>query len=221
MNKQELKTKVKENLEFAKEMCERNDENGGVQVMLITDTSKGDKKTGIAAILANEGAVEKRRDIVFDLGVRAGIELLNGSIDSVNAVFMVSEAWFSEGPKDSKAKDMVMPSEDPNKKEAIVSTGMSKDGDTACGMFELKRSFDLENGKLKISFAPIGDEKGKEKDEAFDSPLLRQFWNGVELMEQFDKSLPLVLKNHIKGLSTEKAFAIFSKQLQEFRNKKN
>ena len=95
ITKTQLKLRVKENLKFAKEFYEGSDSESTLATMLVVDTSKGDKKTGVAAILGNEGAVEKRRDIAFDLGVRAGIELSKKEIDSIDAVYMISEAWYS------------------------------------------------------------------------------------------------------------------------------
>ena len=217
ITKTQLKLKVKENLEFAKKMYEKDDGNGGVQVMVVVDTSKDNKNTGTVALLANEEAVKKRRDIVFDLGVRAGIELSNGVIDSIDAVYMLSEAWYSTAPKDTKEVDMPIPSKDPNKKEAIVSTGMSINGDTAIGMFELKRSFDLETGKLKVSFESLGEKETGIGDGEIESPLLQQFWLGAGLVEKFDKTIPPALKEHMRGLSTDKIFAMFSKSINELR----
>lgn len=223
ITKNQLKSRVKENLEFAKEFYEKKENDGeALATMLVVDTSKGGKKAGVAAILGNKGAVEMRRDIAFDLGIKAGIELSKKEIDSIDAVYMISEAWVSTDYGEGKGK-FLAPSEDPNRKEAIVSGGLSSDGISAFRMFELKRSFDLENGKLKISFESLdgmetdGDKK-KEGIEA-ESPLLKMFWTGVELMEKFDETLPPILKEHMKGLTTDKVFSIFSKQINELREK--
>ena len=220
ITKTQLKLRVKENLKFAKEFYEGSDSESTLATMLVVDTSKGDKKTGVAAILGNEGAVEKRRDIAFDLGVRAGIELSKKEIDSIDAVYMISEAWYSTDYGKGKGK-FLAPSEDPNRKEAIVSGGLSRDGANAFSMFELKRSFDMENGKVKVSFEPLDEMKSGDKKGGMESPLLAHFWNGVELMEKFDKTLPAILKNHLNGLSTDKIFDMFSKSINELRKNKN
>lgn len=219
ITKSQLKLRVKENLKFAKDFYEKGDGEDGLAVMMVVDTVKDGKKSGVAAILANEGAVEKRRDIAFDLGVRAGIDLSKGIIDSIDAFFMISEAWYSTAEKDTAMDKMPMPSQDPNKKEAIVSTGMSKEGATAIGMFELKKSFDLDNAKIKVSFEPIGDGPKVVGDGEIESPLLQQFWNGVKLMEKFDETLPPILRDHLKGLTTDKIFDMFSRSINELREK--
>ena len=213
MTKKELSLGVKENLKFAKEHYEKNE--GGLATMFIIESKKDGKGTGLAALLGDNGALEKRMDIIFDLGVRTGIELSRGDIDSIEAVYMVSEAWFSMSDLDDNSLKFKMPSEDPNKKEALVSSGVSQDGSSIFMMFEIKKSIDLDTGRMKVSFVPI-DEANKDGVE-MESPLLQRFWDGVGLMNLFDTTLPTSVRKYFMDLPLEESFQMIIKQINNLR----
>lgn len=220
ITKTKLNLRVKENLKFAKEFYESSKDDSGLPTILAVDTSHKNKKKGLTAIL-DGSALERRREIALELGLMAGIQLFKKEIDSIEAVYMVSEAWFSSDI--SKNKDsFVMPSKDPNRKEAIVSSGLSENGTTAFGIFELKRSVDFSNNTVKVSFHPLEDMKpGKKKgdDVQIASPLLENFWKGVKLVGMFSEDGPESAKKELEDLSTKEIFAIFSRAFNKIINR--
>lgn len=213
MDKETLKKAVKGNLKFVKTHFEESD-GEGFTTMFMVEATKDGKKTGIVAMPGNEGAMENRDKMVFHLGLRAYIEKMKGTLDTIDGIFMMSEAWFSVAAKNSKEwpKDL-MPSKDPNKKEAIISAGLVEDGTSYLEMFELKRSFDLKNSKLQVSFETLSD-MGSSDAEA-KSPLLERFWDGVKLMKHMESEMPETIKATVDKLTSEKFFEIVLKQLDQ------
>jgi len=216
MTKDDLKVGVIENLDFAKGFYEDASAAGqGLSTMFITSTSKNGKRNGVAALIGDKGALENRRDISFDLGIRAGIELAHGDIDSIDAIYMISEAWFSTAMTKGES-NFTRPSEDLNRKEAIISVGVSQEGDKFLEIFEIKKTFDMEKGKIQVEFNSLNNEM---PNSTVDSPLLDCFWDGVKLLASFQEKLPKEFEDIFKKLPVDVLFTRFISQINEIRKK--
>ena len=228
-NENEMNYIMETNLDFAQK-CYLSE--GGFQTMFVANYTKNKNVTTSLSVLGDEEAVNNRFFIVFNMGVMAGIQLMKKEIDSVESIFTMSEAWIStQGDKDDvKTKKYLLPSEDPNRKEALVSSGMSKDGESVFGVFEIKKSFDENSGKIDVEFDSLEDPgkkagtKNKNKEDKKDgetkSPLLEEFWKGLELMVNFEKTIPKELIKLMDEATTEEIFSMFSSQLSTLRNEK-
>ena len=164
-------------------------------------------------------AMENRREVVFSLGLRTGIEKFRGDVDSINAIMMMSEAWVSlPGNKDK----YVPPSLDPNKREAIISTGLTEDGENSFEVFELKRVLDLESGRTKIefgSFEKFEKIKNEEKEIESESPLLKRFWDGVGLIDHLIGNMPENMKPMVKKVPLDTFVNMIMRQISELNKK--
>ena len=222
--KEQLKNQVKENLEFLKVNYEDSDEPG-FNSMFVVKAKKDGIFVNIVAMPENEEALNHRDQMMFDLGVRTHIGKMKKTIDSIDAIFMMSEAWFSEAKDSTDWSKQLRPSQDPNKKEAIISAGLSRDGESYLEMFELKRSFNQDTSKLQIEFANL---KGVgEEDMKAESPLLKRFWAGVKMMEEMETEMPKRIKEIFKELTPDEIFEIIIRQIkkaeemcEEFTNNK-
>ena len=219
MTKEELKKSVNSNMSFVKDFYETSDSQF-FETMFIIDTTKDKKNRGMVAMVGgNDVAMENRREVVFSLGLRTGIEKFRGDVDSINAIMMMSEAWVSlPGNKDK----YVRPSLDPNKKEAIVSTGLTEDGENSFEVFELKRVLDLESGRTKIEFGSLEKFekiKNEEKEIESESPLLKRFWDGVGLIDHLIGNMPENMKPMVKKVPLDTFVNMIMRQISELNKK--
>jgi hypothetical protein len=220
MTKDELKQSVERNLRFAREFFDMNGDDG-LAPMFIVESTRGGRVGAMVAIAPGELALENKFDRLFDLGVLASLQRFRGDVDTVNAIFMMSEAWISIADKkdgtEVKATDFIQPSQDPKRREGLISAAMSRDGNTAFDMFEIKRSIDLDNGRIIVNFLPFEEEVAPKEAIKADSPLLESFWKGVEMMDTFVTTLPAELEKYVKEMPVEEMFLKLVKQLEEFR----
>lgn len=221
MTKSELKKSVEKNLDYVKEYYKKNQ---FFSTMLVIDSLKGKTQRGMVVVMGNEAAMDNRTKVVFDLGIRTAIEKFRGDIDSIEAIFMMSEVWTSAPVKKGETYTYGRPSLDPQRKEAIISTGLSKDGQNAFSIFEMKRSLNLKDDTMNIEFIPFSSiEKEEKKVDSIEveSPLLKRFWDGVELMEMMFKEMPKELEDHAKSLSVDSFLNMIIRQIDEVKNKKH
>ena len=221
IDEKELRKNIEKNLGMAKSMYEKTNSKGFPPAFII-DVTRNGKRGEVVAIMGDNGIVDNRFDVSFDLGVRYGIELFLKKIDSINAVFMIFESWFNTAPKGNGAKEkMIQPSKDPNKKEGIVSAGLTKEGVSAIEMYELKKTFDIQSGKIKVEFKPaFEDDKKKDDKIEAESPLLKRFWEGVDFMTEFSSKVPPDMTHLFQRMSVDKMFDIFKNHIESIRNKK-
>jgi hypothetical protein len=216
MTKEELNKVVETNLDFAR-VAYSDPKSDGLSTMLIIKIVKNSEESNIVAVFGDNESLEQRWKTVFDLGVRINLEKFRGEIDSVEGIFMLTEAWMSminKNDPQAKVKINRMPSQDPNKIEAIVSAGSSRDGLAGVRTYEIRKSFDIVNSEIKTEFIPM-DKDGPIEAE---TPLLKQFWNGIELMEIFERTLPKELEDHMKKMPVEQAFNLLISQLEKIEN---
>jgi hypothetical protein len=218
MTKEELKKSVNENLDYVKSSYENNQ---GFSTTLVIETLKEKKKHSIAIILHNDAAMENRFKVIFGLGIRTAIQKFRGDVESIEAIYLMSEAWTSIPSKPIKKGQedkMGRPSEDPNRKEAIISTGLSRDGLNAFGIFEIKKSLDIISEKFKVDLVPL-EIGNKKKDIEMESPLLKRFWSGVELTESLFDKMPEDLRVVAKDMPVDPFLNMIMQQLEEANKK--
>lgn len=214
MNKNELTKEVKKNLDFAKK-CYENDQN--FSTMFIIGGNRKGEVARDAIIVGNQAVLENRNKVVFFMGIRAGIEMYKKLRDSVDSIYMISEAWFSTELK-NKGKKLKFdrPSLDPKRKEGIISSGLTRDNKTIVEMYEIKRSMDLKSGKFKVEFQPYGEKENSLKAEA---PLLKHFWEGVNLTEKMFSDFPPVIAKIVEQYTVEKTLGMFINVIEGLRSK--
>ena len=219
MTKEELRKSVSSNMDFVKDYYEKGDSQF-FETMFIIDTTKDKKTRGMVAMIGgSDVAMENRREVAFSLGLRTGIEKFRGDVDSINAIMMMSEAWISLPENKDK---YVRPSLDPNKKEAIISTGLTEDGQSSFEVFELKRVLDLDKGITKIefgSFEKFEEFKNKEKEIDSESPLLKRFWDGVGLVNHLIENMPENIKPMVKKVPLDTFVNMIMNQISELNKK--
>ena len=224
MTKEELTKSVESNLSYVKDFYKRQQ---FFATMLVIEALKNKKRQGKVVILGNEGAMENRAEVMFDLGLRSAIEQFKGDVDSVEAICMMSEAWFSVPKEGEKLSEFTRPSEDPNRKEAIISTGTARDLKGVMRIFELKRLIDLKDDTMKVEFSPFESALKAEVEGNLevDSPLLNRFWAGVKLMEWLFERMPSNLVVEAKKLSVDKFLNMIIERIcvikKEMREKKH
>mgnify|MGYP001570691998 CR=1 FL=1 len=191
ITKQELKEFSKTNLDFAQD-CFIENENSFL-LMVIILAVKDNKKILITKIL-NADEVENRLAYLAEMGIDLGVKtIITKEYDSIDAIFMISEAWMSkqEGGKDKFDKkledgEILMPSKDPNKMEVLISSGCSSDN-LAVSEFKIIRRLLTSNGKVEIKFEDLKELKDKDgkNEEPIEvkSPLLEEFWKAFNFVK--------------------------------------
>ena len=220
MTKTELNKSVEKNLDYVREWYKNNQ---FFSTMLIIDFLKEGKAGAVVALIGDEDVMNNRHKIIFDLGIRIAIQKFRGDIDSIEAIYMMSEAWTSAPIKKGEKYTYGRPSLDPNRKEAIISTGLSEDGMNAFSIFEIKRSMNLEDNTMKVEFVPhesLKKEKKKDDKIEVESPLLKCFWDGVKLMDILFKDLPEQFVSHVKSMPVDSFLNMIVSKIEEAKSKK-
>lgn len=136
--------------------------------MLIIEGNKNTRMTGFGIFPdTHDGKIEMLRST----GRSAA---RSGEIGTLRQVFMISEGWMAM-VKDGKLPG-VRPSQDPNRKEALIISGLRvADRSKNLKLFEMRRGLQGElTGLDEI-------EPGEGKDETVDVPLLDAFVEGFQL----------------------------------------
>lgn len=210
ITKNEMEKTAIENLQFAKDCYEKEN---GFNFMAVVQTEKGGKSETAAIFAMGDGFIEHRFEAIFDMGVRFGIQKMKKEVDSIDAIYVMSEAWISD-------KTDMKPSEDPDRKECIISVGLSEKGDFVNEMYEIKKKW--VNDKVVVEFSDITKnkkfEKMKNKKEVTGSnPLLERFWDGVALLKLFQETLPKDFEKDVKRLTTDEIFSSFISALSKLK----
>lgn len=209
-----LKEAVDNKINFAKSFYQDTDSQNFTTMFMI-ESLKDNKKAEIVAVVGDSEVLEDRHNVVFSLGVRAGIEVEQKKLDSIESFFMLSEVWYSEKAADVDINKVISPSKDPNRIEGLMSVGSDKDGNFAINMSNIKRSFDIELGKLNVSFE---EKELPESDSPFKSQLLQNFWDGLKLSKIFYKKLPKELSNYFQNTDSEVLCGMIMEKVKELKN---
>ncbi len=228
ITKNEIKQEVKNNLSFVKDIYKKD---RSFDVMFAIRVKKGENiQRVLVPILGDmDRFIKDRNDVVFSIGLRFGIQKMKKEVDEIDAVFMMAEAWLSLEKIGEKLK-YTRPSEDPNRLEVIVSSGLSSDDESIVEAYEIKKRYTDGEGVI-VDFVNVKDlpqlketDRNKETKDggSFDesaSPLLDSFFAGVNLMDVFSKTLPEEFKDIVKEATTDELFGMFIKQINIMKQK--
>ena len=137
-----------------------------VQPMLFISHKTEEGKDGVAIV-----AFAVPSEVKFSAMRTVGHKFADRECD---AIAMISEAWISKVDlkthPEIKVEDIILPSQDPQRTEALVYVMLEKNGETDFRIYEIERGLD----------GPVLTEQPKNKDMEFQPFLLRQFWEGWE-----------------------------------------
>lgn len=196
MTKEKLQLKIDKCFENAEKMLI---ENGSLTPMLdIEFIDEKGRNCIMAVVLADGDDKQRRYNFIRGLGLTVGSIKALGKIKEVEAIAMMSEAWFSTLPKDADISKAPRPSEDPNRGEMLIATGMTADG--TC-LMHAKQMFSVEvKGKRHFTLNDLpemSDKSGKHQ-----SDLLNQFFIGLKASEQTQYDMSS-LKEHFAKMSLD------------------
>lgn len=143
-----------------------------IKVKQAKSTGEGKRVPLMAMIIAKKDGKEVRAMLPIDDSehrhkiIEFAGKKAHEFFDEVDAIILVSECWMSKQEKD--LKEYVRPSEDPDRKEALMISGMTREQITECKMFEIDK-----DGAL-LGESPMF--AGKDAPDRFESPLLQGFW---------------------------------------------
>ena len=191
MNIQELKKISEENLDFIKSSYLSQ---GSFVPMIVAHVVKGGREEHISVMLSDE-VIKNRFEILANWGIEFGVKtFLKNEYDSVDGIFLLNEAWMSKHDKGQyekkeKAGGVLMPSEDPNHLEVLISAGSSGQ-DTVVTMKIIRKIWD--NGKIKVELEDLKDVDSKEKDGGEEgievkSNLLDEFWRTFNFIKNIKR----------------------------------
>ena len=144
---------------------------GGHNPQLFAFTEKG------VALLILDDLPSDHDQKVF-LFRLAGAKLANSTgTEQINELHFVSEAWFSIQKNE---QEFIQPSQDPDKKEAIIIVGKDYQNNTS-NMSNLEMIRDTAGKLIELK------DTGNDEEQSFESPLLDAFKQGFE--EARDKKL--------------------------------
>lgn len=161
MTKQELEKELLHFLDLIKEEQKRQPaDNKRVPLMAMVIAEKDGKE--VKALMPIPDS-EHRFKIMEIAGKKA-----HEMFDKVHAILAISECWYSkQDKKDFKKNGYIPPSQDPNRQEAMLVSGMNANKEVVCIMYAIDK-----NGLIG---EPIKEFMG-EKADKFESPLLEGFW---------------------------------------------
>ena len=121
-----LKKKIEKELETGVKML---NDLGSIQPMISIDFVLDDGKETIVPIMIMDDNKPKRDMFLNGLGILFGLYKTIGRVKELNSITMLSEAWMSVVKKqDAEMKRYPKPSEDPNRIEALIVSGIGVDG---------------------------------------------------------------------------------------------
>lgn len=150
-------------------------EHGDMSPMLHVFGDKGD-----VVVLCQFDSPESKCKGMFELGQRVITDKgLSSDVGTPKEIAFLGTAWYISIPADN-LKDveigMVAPSQDPDRKEALMLVMSDGKGKADCEMFKINR-----DGKV-VSFEAIGaGEEGR-----FESNITDLFWEGVASVAKDD-----------------------------------
>lgn len=224
MNIQELKKVSEENLDFIKSSYLSE---GLFIPMIIAHVVKVGKKERISIMLSDKD-IKNRFDVLANWGIELGVRtFLKNEYDLVDGMFLLNEAWMSKydkGQYEEKEKNggLLMPSEDPNHLEVLISAGSSGQ-DTVVTMKIIRKIWD--NGKIKVELEDLKDVDSKEKDGGEEgievkSNLLDEFWRTFNFIKKYKEEVDKDenLKEIIKKKSSEDLVRLYSEVFHVVRD---
>jgi hypothetical protein len=216
MNKNKIKKEVEKNLEFAQatylELIKIYGQKAFFPSLIMVETKIGKKKGTIVSPLETGRGERYKHAAIASLGIELAIKKLQKHFDSIDAVYLVAEAWLSVHPSLKSSLKQPRPSEDPNRRECLISCGSRRSDDFIIKILEVKRFFDLEKGEIKTSFNKLPEfiEKKHELDQVkVTSPLFVSFWNAVNVIED---ELKLEKNNFVTNKLKNTDAALFSRE---------
>jgi len=145
-------------------------------------------KKGFSIILTDSDSVKARMYIIHAMGAASATLNLLGVVGSPTMVRLASEVWMSkEGTKGGgkNKKPLIKPSEDPNRFEALMVTGMDSNRDNIIETRAIKRT--MVKNKENIELEEMNDEMrsrdGKIESSVLSS-ILSEFWNSYNEMHE-------------------------------------
>lgn len=171
--------------------------SGGFQPMVFIDFEwlksgnakeeeqrKNEKAVSLAVMLASDEAVDARRYVFHALGTAAGLLQMLEIAGAPLGIRMASEAWMSV--QENKKGSKLAPSDDPNRIEVLIASGLDHDSQTGIRIKEIKRG-----RKKRVS---LQTPKGYEV-----TPVAKSKPNETSLSEFF-KAYKETMANPPKGI---------------------
>ena len=175
------KTKLNEYLDIAKKLIAKD---GNLTPVVFLDVAKSEKPIilGLPGISSEQ---IRRQFMFFKLG--AEIKLAK---KEVNGITFLSEAWYTKSEENKK--NLVRPSDNPNRKEAIVilSSNIKGKYNFLIQPFKMEGKevvFEKENKKTKTD--------KKDKAGTIEDNILKWFWRGYEAAIKIEKERAVENKN--------------------------
>lgn len=150
------------------------EKDGKLLPVAFIDTGRGMAAVGIASF---EDTDQKHKSMQY-LGESAATGKIGEVVTSVREVALVAESWVSTAKKDEGIPS-VMPSKDPNRKEAIVIMTMDKNANEEClAVFLTKEKDKIKFGKSICEKMPAPKRGEKDNNPIIYHGLLGYFWRG-------------------------------------------
>lgn len=177
MELKELKKEVAHIAEIGLKVFEKDKQLAPVLFVIHTLTN-GEESVAMCPILNPD----KRFETLYAAGK---IFKEKKDVERVNAVIMGSEAWMSvadkskgkeEHEKIMKGKPVLRPSQDPNRIDTIVISGMSDKYESVTKIYEIKN-----RGTASQQCKEYAEETEDESMQ-YNNYLLNQFWKGLGVL---------------------------------------
>jgi len=167
-----MKTEIIKKFEDVKKFEMSNFEKlGRCEFTVLMLDEKPDGKL-IAGMMLTSGGMQDFLENRFDYLYKAGRAIRNEKRLNIVAVISASEAWLSKVHKDkqeSYAENIKLPSNDPNKIEALIFNVMDSEGENIMYVHEIKS----KDGKRYVEPKSMGQDYDK-----LENILLGSFWKG-------------------------------------------
>jgi hypothetical protein len=180
MTKEELKKEVEAISKSGLEIYEKDKELIPTMFVVFKGLGEGKKDEKALAVvpLITKDSSEKR-EFVFGLGrsvnsqIRPAITKDSGHVvGDVECIMMASEAWYSEVKDKKPDEDFTPPSQDPNRKEMLIFSGMNEYREVVAIAYKIEE----KDGEKKAIEMIMSESKSSES--SLEAPLLSAFWDG-------------------------------------------
>lgn len=176
MNKEALKLKVENCFQNAEKMLQ--DSGSLIPMLDIEFLDDKEKKCVMAVGLAVGDDKDVRDKFIKGLGLTLGAMKRIGKIKEVSCVVMMSEAWFSSVSKEEAKSGFKLPSQDQNRREMLVASGLT--ADVIC-LMRSKEMFSVEvKGKRHFTLSDIKEIVGGAEPQNVESNVLNNFFVGYK-----------------------------------------
>ena len=164
-------TELEERVSTAFDFAEKAYKDSGKLFMTIDIqyVKKDGSPTNVVLVLGDNETLEKRFELMERLGMNMASYLCNRDIRGVKNVLTFSETWIA--PEDKRYN---RPSENPNKKEAVMCC-ISDGKNILTKSKEIKRFFG--HNWIEVELGDLDGLIDTEKMKSIKSPLLDSFYN--------------------------------------------